>query len=444
MGFSKPALILAFLTVSFSCASMHNESEASGIADAGDGYCYTSDVKSFALPIYPDKADSLLFTYRIRVSTSGDVNKPIIIFLPGGPGYTSMDNQPKGIPTGYRYISTDQRGTGCNDLADSRLSLDSLTSKNMASDVVEAIKIMQLDNYIIYGHSFGTLHATKVVSRIEDEFRKGSGIHLPKALVLEGTLGKSFPPGGFVNSYEKQWENIKSKLPAGVAEQLSGESLPFSNQISSGNAASNWATYIRGMLYWGSFPVNNGFGDLRYSLLALDRANSNSDSYNRLGQRVANAVSPGYFPLALQTYCSELFESFEGETVLKEGKIISTGKNLCDGYSFNNPFDSLSYYISTPTIYFQGEADPASPLWQAQYHFKSHGAAARTFIQVEQVGHEPLQNALSPCKLQLWDSISDGGESLLQTLQQCPGVKAVTSENPEVNATELHVEWSWN
>jgi pimeloyl-ACP methyl ester carboxylesterase len=211
----------------------------------------------------------------------------------------------------------------------------------------------------------------------------------------------------------------------------------------SGTAGSNWGTFIRGMLNLGQFPSAAGSGDLRHSLLALQQVTSNPSNYTNLGKAVAGSVDQGYLDIFLQVDCVELYDSFQGASVLKDGKLVTAGPNLCAGRNFS-PYDSGKYYISTPIYYFQGEVDPAAPLSQALYHFRNHGAASRTFVQLAGIGHFPLQKAISGCKQKIWSSISSGDGKLLETLRQCHGVKSVSSRDVEVNATELQLQSNWN
>jgi surfactin synthase thioesterase subunit len=53
--------------------------------------------------------------------------------------------------------------------------------------VLAIVEELRLDDYMLYGISYGTLLATLVASRAEER-----GLPLPKAIVLEGVLGMAF------------------------------------------------------------------------------------------------------------------------------------------------------------------------------------------------------------------------------------------------------------
>lgn len=105
--------------------------------------------------------------------------KPILI-LNGGPGMNSNGFLKLGerlAGFGYQVILFDQRGTGKSDL----VSTDSttITMELMAEDIEAIRKHMNIDNWIVLGHSFGGIlanyYATKYPESITGMIHSSSG-----------------------------------------------------------------------------------------------------------------------------------------------------------------------------------------------------------------------------------------------------------------------------
>lgn len=226
---------------------------ASNFADSkerlGISYCLSSKVSHIDVPIYPDRNSSNTFSYAYQYIPSHRANAATVIVLPGGPGGTligSTSNQSyptMALPSGwFNTIYTDPRGAGCNQ---NNFSTDALKTSYLAKDVVSLIKKLELKNYFIAGVSYGTVLGTEVVSLIEKE-----NLALPRALILEGTMGYAWPDDfkSYIDEFNKDWKRVLAPLPESVGEQLSQDSLPF------GLSANAWGAYIYNSLISGDVP----------------------------------------------------------------------------------------------------------------------------------------------------------------------------------------------
>ena len=117
--------------------------------------------------MFPEQADSPTFGYSYKVFPGTDPNAATIVFLPGGPGGTSIsvERDEDHAPASYTLIATDPRGVGCNAAPSSDYYPDEFySSLHFADDVIAIIEREKLDNYLIYGVSYGTQLATMVAT----------------------------------------------------------------------------------------------------------------------------------------------------------------------------------------------------------------------------------------------------------------------------------------
>jgi len=74
----------------------------------------------------------------------------------------------------------------------------------------------------------------------------------------------------------------------------------------------------------------------------------------------------------------------------------------------DRPFDSSDFQVGAPVYYFTGEFDPATPEWQAQYHFERQHSGPRTLVAVKNAGHFALSGSLMAHSTPIWRGIVQG------------------------------------
>src|SRR5262245_14652636 len=74
--------------------------------------CKTADVIRIARPAWSDGSTTDTFRYGYRFKAPATTDAPVIVYLPGGPGQTSMDGPPMFVPDTWGYVMTDPRGVG--------------------------------------------------------------------------------------------------------------------------------------------------------------------------------------------------------------------------------------------------------------------------------------------------------------------------------------------
>ncbi|NOT78645.1 MAG: alpha/beta hydrolase [Bacteriovoracaceae bacterium] len=360
----------------------------------------------------PNDNKSPLFDYRFRY-LKGISGAPVVIYLPGGPGQSSINTNDPRYDSSYGYIQTDPRGVGCNNLNVPELAINSET---FAADIVALVKYLKLDNYILYGVSYGTSLASRVAYEIER-----TGITPPKALVLEGVVSRSFKLNEKESSYHSAWEKIKDLLPPNVQQVLSQEETPL------GLSSELWAMWIKRMLMLGKLP-NNNFS-LENFLNMLVGTTSEKDLLRNIVSSANEGPSQDEFRVYKTIVCKELYEE-DYDSKLLHGIMVTdyAAGDGCSGIPLINPFDIKDFPFHGTIYYFSGENDPATPPNLAQYHFDNQPFAKKFLVHVKEGGHNSLQVNLSDCKSKIWAEILQNGNRIDRVLQGCQLETSLTTD----------------
>lgn len=358
-------------------------------AQASDGSHSCADSSIFSNQIVLDQSGRS-FEYKYRLVRKAEPGFPTVIFLPGGPGQTSIDNlltQPKTVPPRFGLILTDPRGVGCN--FSDNLKKSDLQTSLMARDILSILKNLSLqpEQTILYGGSYGTVLATTTA-----DLNNRLGNKPFKTLVLEGTLGKAFLGEEYLNQYATSWERYVSRK-GGDNFRKNVTLAVVSNNLDS----SMFASFLNGYLLFGAWGSVGHVLDTPLDLLQQDFSkfkadyytpSPNEDSLSNEGQMYLNLWS--------QIWCRELSNPDGQELIFENGKLIvrSTvnGKNdkSCDGFKTDRPYDSAKVSLREKIVYLQGEDDPATSAAQAYYHFENQkNSQERVFVLFKQLGHAP-------------------------------------------------------
>ncbi len=352
--------------------------------------CHFSGLENIKRPWYPNKNKSFEFLYSFRVLRTAKKGFPTIIFIPGGPGQTSMDGQlgiDKIVPKNWGLVLTDPRGVGCNDVG-KEYPPDFFQTNYIADDILALIKKIAIphDKIILYGLSYGTVVATKVASLANKrELTKFN------ALFLEGTLGRSFKGQEFLDQYVIEWREYFNRL-----DELTKQMLIKNFPLLSRKFRKNWSNFLlSGLIFGGAqkrehtldYPIsllssNEGILELEKNFLITGERNSSQNS-NQMWESI---------------WCGEL--NNEGNT-WELGYDIDFNalriyekkdRTLCNTNYRGERYDSSFEYVREKVFYFQGGADPATPLWQAEYHFENlNGSGESIFFTFPEMGHSPLE-----------------------------------------------------
>ena len=407
------------------CGFHLNGRNSSATSVALPDFC--SSAKVIDRPFIANASPVQRFKYRYKiVSKSQDL--PTIVYLPGGPGDTSLwlaDNAStfkEFFPDGFNVMLTEPRGVGCNQLPDV-IPDGTLATREIAADIASAIEQEHLTHFIVFGWSYGTVLATTLSSMLEER-----GL-TPTAYVLQGTMGKHFGDSfDSTSGFSREWKKLKSALPQVIASQFSKDPLPL------GIGAKEWATFIAVRLQ----IRNAGEPSLATSLATLQ---GNTTQQEALKAEIIAMTSGGDTPrsaaearLYNSIMCSELdLAGDTDEVTLSHGELVFKAKpSACPNKLLLHPFNSVDYQMSAPIFYVQGDNDPSTTIENAKYHFEGQHSVNRAFITVEGGTHYPFAQ-LDDCRDAVWKSFALSGQNLSLSLKNCRTHTTLEMKNADKN-----------
>ncbi|MCX6110906.1 MAG: alpha/beta hydrolase, partial [Proteobacteria bacterium] len=369
------------------------------VVAAASEHCSSVNVFDIERPYYANSATPT-FNFKYEFVKGTDASLPVVVFLTGGPGQTAIGDPIPGLSNQYGYMNFDPRGVGCNELA-TMPKIDFFRTDNLSNDVLAALKASNVTNYILYGLSYGTSLATVVAGKAEN------GIYArPKALVLEGVLGRSFKDTGeLYDGYFSNWDYAKATLPEAALARLNSENTPL------GIGGGEWGDAIGSMLMIGTSPGQGYIPTTWLSELASNTSSDDAALKSIVGYLTGSAAdSPGTTNLYRGITCRELTDvvvSMKSDFILKSGSLLLADGDVCGDLRLgNDKYDAAKWPTSSPIYYFSGGRDPATPPWQAQYHFDVQLQAQRHLVRIPTAGHNPFQINLSDCLSKIWNDIA--------------------------------------
>ncbi|MBL8943832.1 MAG: alpha/beta fold hydrolase [Myxococcales bacterium] len=362
--------------------------------------CEAEGLRSLVRPVDPADPYGETFTYYYQwIDRPGD--GPTIVHIPGGPGLGSIGHLPEGIPDDVDVVLTDPRGVGCNADGSPHEAAFYGTEK-FSTDVLAIIEDLRLDDYVIYGHSYGTVLSTVVAARTTE-----AGVQPPRLVVLEGTLGHAMASDDV--AYRELWPKVRDALPPDVQAKLMADPLPL------GKAPGVWGETITTVLSQYSPEV---------LLTLLGSLADGGDTTELEGLMTAITGGPPMWEdevmmgLFQPVACNEIAEDSWFAFELQGGEVVPT-RNVCEAIDLGEPYDAGDWPIPAPIVYVQGDLDPATVYSGARAHFDSQTATDRTFVTVSGVGHTPLQWRIAGgCGASMWTAILAGSD-LAATLTAC-------------------------
>ena len=409
------------------------DSDDGGGGDDGKGdsvlgaQCRTDDIHTIQRPRSSADAYGETFDYRFRFRPPGRSDLPTLIFLPGGPGQPSIGTPSEPfVPPGFGLVQTDPRGVGCNELPAGSIGDERsfYRTDELARDVLAIVDELDLDNYVLYGVSYGTVLATVTAHLAE----KG-GVAPPRAVILEGVVGRAFAETEFMGQgMIDQWNDVIPVLPADAMAVLS-EATPL------GLTPHDWGEYATGRLPYGRNLEGSTLASELFLLseeAVAQTGKTLEENRALLASAVREAASSDEVDAAgLRLYrniaCREIADQATADAldvVLDGGHLVpAPGRGeMCTGLALDDPFDVRNYPFTAPTYYVTGTRDPNTPPWQADYHFANH-VAARTMLVVPGGGHNSMGYNLgleSMCAVPIVEDMATGGAHLAERIAACP------------------------
>gem|GEM_PF-2824008 len=338
---------------------------------------------------------------------------PTLIFFPGGPGGSSIGKYKRFeiLKTLFNVILIDPRGFGCNFFGKASYQYKNVGNSAVALDVVEVVKQENLINFFLYGHSYGTVLATVSSYKLEQV-----GLH-PKAVVLEGTVGRWFDHNWnqVYNSIIADNFNVRIRQDPWIVEALNrADQLELDSELF-------FNEFLRG------FYHNNGvlfpYKDSQYSSAQADFLNlSDRDFLEKFQEKIGNSpdrtVGPPQYDESIKNLisCAEVskvdieYNIYWNQSLQKiEARPAPGAKDVCADYNLLNPYSPAEFPIRSRLVYLQGTDDPATPVDGAFEHYESQPKKDnKEFILSQGAGHSLFKEALESCEFSVWSAVLKG------------------------------------
>lgn len=356
------------------------------------------------------------FWYRfIKLSES----LPTVIFLPGGPGSGSMghfegySSLVKLIDEGSaNIILIDPSGVGCNWINPEKNTnaIKKVSTEYTFNQIIAAIRNERLNDYYIYGHSYGTVLGTIVTSKLE----KLPDLARPKKIILEGTMGSARTISEDYFGIDQVTNNIiqndidlryliqnLDKFPVHYPLEFWGSLLGTSSRLLM-YPQDRWETKEIGAIFRRNETISSRllkFLEDRYEFFV----NFNFD--------LKTSLIEDYTYHSI--WCTEFSNLGSNRLSISvaNGKLVLTEKlnfeNPCKNFPYKeNFYDSNNFQLSTPIVYIQGDLDTSTPPSSAKYHYDNQLASKeKSFLVIKSDGHLPTSNRLEQCLEKLWQEI---------------------------------------
>ena len=280
------------------------------------------------------------------------------------------------------------------------------------------IQHLKPSHYLIHGHSYGTVVATILSNKIAQ-----TKMPQPEAFILEGVFGHYWDQRkkelGLVSSWKKIFRSLSRNTQALLSK--SAQSPLTTRQ-------ERWFQAIYQFLYLGKIYF------LPYSydeLLKNFAAKVQGLAYPSDLKKLYASINFGGLPSSSKVWnaiaCNELFYSGEESLNYAYGKLEYESIRNCPTDRMK-PFDSAAWPMQHKTVYFVGENDPSTPLWQGQYHYEHQKENQKTFVIVQDAGHRPFQLNLNDCAAELYSGLFNNLQ-LSEELKKCAAPVLLLSKN---------------
>lgn len=327
-----------------------------------------------------------------------DPKKKTLLFFSGGPGASPRSSEFK--LDSVNIIFFEQRGMGCSrpSSADIFLNPKFYSSKKSITDAAKILDDYQINQAIIYGHSYGTILATMFAHFYPEKTEK---------VIIEGVIGVA-------DIGIWQSEHRRAKLQEtfeSLDQSLKEKVLTYSRHS---EIPTSWFSVIGTMMSY----LDNGYDTYKTflaNILEMDEESLVSFIKNFYSQKgLLNTelllAHDGDITFGMIT-CQELSGThstssmrleFDSKTQLQWDNKNEDDKNYCQplGIESSRSLDMANYPVSKPVTYLIGEDDGATDLAQAKYHLKHVAKGLKNFLVLKNGGHLPNLASLKdnrPC-----------------------------------------------
>lgn len=352
---------------------------------------------------------------------------PSMIYFVGGPGGSAHQFQIN-LPN-WNIIYFDQRGTACSQFSTLEQALNgSLYSSEMIARDAEYIRQhLGIQQWSVYGHSYGTVPATIYAHLFPTA---------TKALVLEGTVSSGTSDLWNAPRRLKILQSFYDHLPNDLKKVVQTISAGVSNELTFSQIAFSFF-YLDDSLKL----ILNYLNDMKVALLPSP-ANSEAKldlpgtALENLGSSPNNYTAITCRELSGMKGDSNFYYQFINEkfTINRSISDQEARQQKCQTFgvtaesSLVKTYQAADYSVNVPTTYFQGTTDGATTANQAVHHYKKAAQGPKQILIKINGGHTPNIGLISK---NLTDSAPEEpgpNSELIKTTQQKIFTLALTAQ----------------
>lgn len=345
--------------------------------------------------IYSDDSESREGVTSIYYWTRSKFNPelPTVVYINGGPGSSSHESSFVEL-SDFNIVYFDQRGVACSKGKD--LALQNKTQfysiESIARDLEFIRQDLNISQWTVYGHSFGTTIATVYASLFPLRTR---------ALILEGTIfladSTVWLPEHRLKIMQKYFDSLPENLQNYILEKSKIE-----------KQESFFESSLRSFMYGNEF--RRSFGEYLKYMYDYDNKEAtqrndklNSKNYSRssfLHNETAWGMMACKYLSALDPLSSLKFIFENRKLVAKvDMELFTYRKKQCNEAGVKSLLETqvyraVNYPVSIPTTYFHGANDGATSFPQPSYHYKETAKGSRQILIMPEGGHSPLLNQI--------------------------------------------------
>lgn len=391
-----PSFVIA-LIMSANSSAAHGQTSTTGSASLASSLSQTHikcPGKNTLTINRPTGEGNRTFPYQFEMNCK-DPSLPTVIHIPGGPGMPSIGSNPLS-DINANVISTDARGTGVNAtywVAGGKE--EALSTEKVADDIVAIVENLKLKNYSIHGSSFGTAVATVAASKLE---RDHAG-YLPKAVILEGVIGRAEQDGEQSAATQKIFDELKTEAGYCLTCKLDSLQGPLSS------------TEIGNLMD----ALQSAGKDVAANFLE----HAPNEKLIEMGKSLDNRFGPNENRFYNAIACREYFTKGQTDTPYANGQLESPVGGSCQGSKRDHPFDSKNWQVKSKIFYMVGTADNFTPPSQARYHFENQKSTNKEVICIPRGGHTPSKYNIPKCSTQVFSKMTAGLDVVPSDLSSC-------------------------
>ena len=401
--------------------------------------CEAPQIHEVSVPLRYENPTDGTIRYRYQVRPPSEPTQPTVIFLGGGPSFSYIE--PGGIPSvgidallntdqsdasdqstnalgiapfisifripdTWGIVMTDQRGTGCNRLAEGFGSDDFLSTATFVQDLQSIVTDLNLDNYVLFGTSYGSMVATIAASALTPS---------PAVTMLDSVFAQADPPTFGEDVLTAAWQQTWGDLSPDVQAAFQTPTLP------GGASALDWGTYLSTQYLTLEIPPGSVASELERMLQSTGvrmTADTLQDEFSgeatelsevtgyaeRLEAEASFDENPQVKRILESVYCREMAETVRLTFSLSSDalSILPGPVDHCAAVQLDRAYSSAEHPIPSPIVYINGDRDLSTPHERAWSHFMNQTQSDRTYLKVLDGAHGAISELSSNCLSNLW------------------------------------------